>query len=76
MESHPPKYQSSDAFEMFETQIKSWKDPQCKCAFCKFVIDTDACNLQVCKVPQIYDCKLLSTRSSIEHLVGRPMGLH
>ena len=35
---------SSDTLGTFKTQIKSWRGPQCKCTYCKFVNDTDLCN--------------------------------
>ena len=43
--NHLPKsIKSSDTLKTFKKQIKSWIGPQCKCACCKFVNDTDPYN--------------------------------
>ena len=40
--NHLPKsIKSSGTLKTFKKEIKSWTGPQCKCAYCKFVNDTD-----------------------------------
>ena len=66
--NHLPKnIKSSDTLETFKEQIKSWTGSQCKCAYCKFVNDTDPYNLLICKILQVcYDILCTSLKSLLE----------